>query len=600
MLRLIARLLRPYRGWVAIILFATLIETAMSLASPWPLKIILDNVLGGHHAPHWLRHVAKWMPEHSVMRIAALAALASVIIAAISAIASYVDNYYTESVGQWVANDLRLYVYDHLEHLSLAYYDTHQTSALLSTLIDDIDTIQGFASSATLSILVDWLAIVGMLGLMFWLRWDFALIAVAVAPILVLLVARFRKATKRATREVRRRQSEVVGVVEQGLESIRVVNAFGRQDLEEKHLADANREAIRAALKARRVKSLLSPFVAVIVALCIGFVLWRGASLVLASAMTVGSLTVFLAYLKDFFKPVRDLAKMSSTVAQAAVGMERVCGILDIDMSIPERPNARHPGKLGGAIEFDHVAFAYHSAVPVLKDVSFSIAAGQFVGIVGSTGGGKSTVVSLIPRFYDPTSGTISIDGVDVRDYKLQGVRDQIGFVLQDTILFRGTVRENIAYGRSGATEDQIVEAAKLANAHDFIMRMPKGYDAQVGDRGTTLSGGERQRIGIARALIRNAPILILDEPTAALDVESEKVVLDALERLMKGRTVITIAHRLSTIRDADKIIVLRGGVVAEQGTHDELVALGGEYAELHRIQVGTVANPPVAKTLIG
>jgi len=600
MLRLVARLLRPYRGWVAIILFATLIETAMSLAAPWPLKIILDNVLGGHHAPHWMRHAARWIPEHSVMRIAAFAALASVIIAAISALASYVENYYTESVGQWVANNLRLQVYHHLEYLSLAYYDTHQTAALLSTLIDDIETLQGFASEATLSILVDWLAIVGMLGLMFWLRWDFALIAVAVAPILVLLVARFRKVTRRAAREVRRRQSEVVGVVEQGLESIRVVNAFGRQDLEEKRLADANREAISAALRARKVKSLLSPMVAVVVSLCIGFVLWRGASLVLISAMTVGELTVFLAYLKDFFKPVRDLAKISGTMAQAAVGMERVCEILDIDMRVPERPNARHPGKLRGAIEFDHVAFAYNPAAPVLKDVSFSIAAGQFVGIVGTTGGGKSTVVSLIPRFYDPTSGRVLIDGVDLCEYKLQGLRDQIGFVLQDTILFRGTVRENIAYGRPGATEDEIVEAAKLANAHDFITRMPKGYDTQVGDRGLTLSGGERQRIGIARALIRNAPILILDEPTAALDIESEKVVLEALERLMKGRTVITIAHRLSTIRDADKIIVLKAGVVAEHGTHDELVARGGEYAELHRIQIGTVASKPVAKTLMG
>jgi subfamily B ATP-binding cassette protein MsbA len=273
---------------------------------------------------------------------------------------------------------------------------------------------------------------------------------------------------------------------------------------------------------------------------------------------------------------------------------------LDIDMSIPERPNARDPGKLQGAIEFDRVAFSYNPELPVLKDVSFSIPAGQFVGIVGTTGGGKSTVVSLIPRFYDPISGSITIDGVDVRDYKLQKMRDQIGFVLQDTVLFRGTVRENIAYGRPDATEDEIFEAAKLASAHEFIMRMPKGYDTQVGERGLTLSGGERQRIGIARALIRNAPILILDEPTAALDTESESVVIQALERLMKGRTVITIAHRLSTIRDADRIIVLRDGVVAEQGTHDELVALGGEYAALHRIQVGAVPTPQAATTLTG
>jgi subfamily B ATP-binding cassette protein MsbA len=587
MFRLVARLLRPYQGGVAIVLVATLVETAMSLAAPWPLKIILDNVLGGHKLPHIFHHVSKWMPGHHVARIAALAAAVSVMIAALGALASYVNNYYTESVGQWVANDLRMYVYDHLEHVSLSYYDTHQTSSLLSTLIDDIDTIQDFASSATLSILIDVLAVFGMLGLMFWLRWDFALVAVAVAPFLLLFVARFRKAIKKATREVRRRQSDIVGVVQQGLESIRVVNAFGRQELEEKRLANASREEIKAALRSRRVKSLLSPIVAVIVSLCVGFVLWRGTMLVLASAMTVGSLTVFLSYLKDFFKPVRELAKMSGTVAQAAVAMERVCTILDIDVTVRERPNARQPGKLRGAVKFDHVAFAYDPALPVLKDVSFSIEAGQFVGIVGTTGGGKSTVVSLIPRFYDPISGAVLIDGVDVRDYKLQGLRDQIAYVLQDTILLRGTVRDNIAYGRPEASMDDIVAAARLARAHEFIVRMPKGYDTLVGERGLTLSGGERQRIGIARAIIRNSPILVLDEPTAALDTESEKVVIEALERLMKGRTVITIAHRLSTIRDSDKIIVLKGGVVSEQGTHEQLVALGGEYAELHRIQVG-------------
>jgi len=267
--------------------------------------------------------------------------------------------------------------------------------------------------------------------------------------------------------------------------------------------------------------------------------------------------------------------------------MERVCGILDIDMKIPERPDARDPGTLGGTIRFDHVAFAYNPAAPVLKDVTFSIAAGQFVGIVGTTGGGKSTIASLIPRFYDATSGSVSIDGVDVRDYKVQPMRDQMAFVLQDTVLFRGTVRDNIAYGRPEATEGEIVEAARLASAHEFIARMPQGYDTLLGDRGLTLSGGERQRIGIARAVIRNSPILILDEPTAALDTESEKVVIEAIERLMKGRTVITIAHRLSTIRDADKIIVLDRGVVAEQGTHEELLARGGLYAQLRRTQVG-------------
>jgi len=584
---LIAGLLRPYQGRLAIVLLATAIETAMGLAAPWPLKIVLDDVIGAHEPPAWLRDFANWMPGDGGMRIAAAAALGGVIIAVLGAIASYVDNYYTESVGQWVANDLRVRVYRHLEHLSFAYYDTHRTGALLSTITDDIATIQGFASSTTLGIVVDLLTIAGMLGLMFWLEWDFALVAVAVAPFLLLFVARFRKAVKAATRELRQRESHLLSVVQQGLESIRVVSAFGRQELEEKYLADASEQAVKAALQARRVKSLLSPVVTVIVSLCTGFVLWRGASLVSTSAMTIGSLTVFLSYLGKFFKPVQDIAKMSGAIAQAAVGVERVRAILDIDMSIPERPDARDPGRLKGAIRFDRVSFAYDPAVPVLTDLSFSIAPGQFVGIAGATGTGKSTVASLVPRFYDPTAGRVLVDGVDVRDYKLQGLRAQIGFVLQETILFRATVRENIAYGRPDASDEEIVEAAKLANAHGFIVRMPKGYDTLLGERGQTLSGGERQRIGIARAIIRNSPILILDEPTAALDSESERLVMEALERLMKGRTVITIAHRLSTIRAADKIIVLKDGRVAEQGAHDELLAAGGVYADLNRIQTG-------------
>ena len=258
---------------------------------------------------------------------------------------------------------------------------------------------------------------------------------------------------------------------------------------------------------------------------------------------------------------------------------------------VPERPDAREPEALKGGITFDHVGFGYDPAVLVLKDVNFNIAPGQLVGVVGATGGGKSTVVGLIPRFYDPGAGRVLIDGVDLRDLKVQGLRKQIGFVLQDTVLFRGTVRDNIAYGRPDATDEEIVTAAKLANADEFIARMPKGYESLVGERGLTLSGGQRQRIGIARAIIRNAPILILDEPTAALDTESEKLVIDALERLMKGRTVITIAHRLSTIRDSDKILVLKDGVVFEEGTHDELVTRGGFYAELYRIQFGQPAK---------
>jgi ABC-type multidrug transport system fused ATPase/permease subunit len=589
--RLVREVLGPYRGWIVIILLAMLVETAMSLAAPWPLKVILDNVVGSHKAPEWLDSVRNSLVGDNKLALAAVAGILTVLIAALGALASYIDNYYTESVGQWVAHDLRMRVYDHLQHLSLGFYDTHQTGALLSTITDDIKTIQNFASSSTLDIFTDLLTIVGMFGIMLWLEFDFALVAVAVSPFLLLFVARLNRAVKRATHEVRLHQSDIVAVVEQGLESIRVVKAFGRQQLEESRLYDVSQATVDAALKARRVKSLVSPAVNIAVALCTGFVLWRGTALVLADMMTIGALTVFLAYLSKFFKPVQDLAKMSNTLAQTAVAMERVQTILDTRATVPELPNARAPGELKGEITFDHVVFGYDPAFPVLRDMSFRIAQGQLVGVVGATGGGKSTVVSLIPRFYDPGEGQVKIDGVDLRDYKLGGLRSQIGFVLQDTVLFRGTVRDNIAYGRPDASEDEIVAAAKLANADEFIARMPKGYDSLVGERGLTLSGGQRQRIGIARAIIRNAPILILDEPTAALDTESEKLVIDALERLMKGRTVITIAHRLSTIRDAHKIIVLKDGVVAEEGTHDELVALNGFYAELYRVQIG---QPPL------
>ncbi|HEY6302537.1 MAG TPA: ABC transporter ATP-binding protein [Terriglobales bacterium] len=579
-----------------IILAAMLVQTAMSVAGPWPLKIILDNVVGSHKLAPWLDDFLRpILTGGSKMQIAAAAAIAAVIIAVLGAIASYVANYYTTSVGQWVANDLRQRTYHHLQQLSLTYYDSHQTGTLLSTITSDVQTIQGFASSSTLGIVVDLFTIVAMLFIMFRLNWDFTLIAVAVTPFMLLLVSRFKKAVKKATHEVRKEQSKMVAVVDQGLQAMRVVKAFGRQDLAEKELAEVSQATVDASLKARRVKALLSPIVAITVSLCTAVVLWRGSALIIAGAMTAGALTVFLSYLNKFFKPVQDLATMTNAIAQAAVGVERIRGILDADTIIPERPDAREPQVLTGEIEFDHVAFAYDADTPVLTDVSFRIKAGQMVGVVGPTGCGKSTVVSLIPRFYDPKAGAIRIDGADIREYKHLALRDQIGYVLQDPGLFEGSVRDNIAFGKKRVTEAQILEAAKLANADEFIAKMPHGYDTMIGERGETLSGGQRQRIGIARAIIRDNPILILDEPTAALDTESEMLVMEALERLMKGRTVITIAHRLSTIRDADKIIVLKGGVVAEEGTHDELVARDGVYAELYRIQFGANAAAPAA-----
>ncbi|MDR6657475.1 subfamily B ATP-binding cassette protein MsbA [Tardiphaga robiniae] len=585
MTRLVLEMLRPYRGWLIIVFLAMLVEIAMSLAAPWPLKLVLDDALGSHHLPAWL----DWAHDYGIGRhtlgVALFAGIATLVIAVIGAIATYIDNYYSTSVGQWVANDLRIRIYAHLHRLSLRYYDKAKTGALMSTITTDVTTLQNFASSSTLDILLDLITIVFMIGLMFWLDWDFTLIALGITPFLIVFVFHFKRAVKDVTRTVRQRQSEIVAVVQQGLGQVRAVTAFGRQDLELARLEAASHATVEAAMKARQVKSLLSPVVSIVVAFCTAIVLWKGTSLIVAGTMTAGALTVYLAYLAQFFKPVKDLASMTSAIAQTTVALERIQNILAADDVIVEKSGAVDPGRAKGAITFENVAFAYSEEASVLRDVSLHIEPGQIVGVVGPTGSGKSTVLSLIPRFYDATSGRVLIDGVDVTDYKLSALRAQVGFVLQETVLFRGTIRENIAYGRPGATDEEIVAAAKIANADEFITRMPHGYDSMVGERGDTLSGGQRQRIGIARAVVRNSPIMILDEPTAALDPESEALVIEALRRLMQGRTVIMIAHRLSTIRDADKIIVLKEGVVAEQGSNDELIAQGGIYAELVKIQ---------------
>jgi ABC-type multidrug transport system fused ATPase/permease subunit len=584
-LKLIWNMVRPYKKWLLYIFLAMLIETAMSLAAPWPLKIIIDNVVG-HHP---LKGLFVWMDNifksENEKQFAAIAAISVIIIAAIGSLASYIKDYFTESIAQYVSNNLRGRIYHHLQRLSLEYYDTHQTGKLLSTMTSDVSTIQDFASSSLMNIIVDLLTILGMLGIMFYLNAAFTLVAIAVTPFLIFFVSRFKKIIKKATREVRQDQSTMLAILQQGLESIRSVNAFGRQDMEEARLQKISLETVGAALKARRVKSVLNPMILSTIAFCTAVVLWRGADLVLTGAMTVGALTVFLWYMNKFFSPVQDLAKMINTIAQVTVALERVQAILGTHIMVAEKPGAKAPERLSGNISFKNVSFAYIPSSPVLKDLNLEISFGQRIGICGPTGCGKSTVASLIARFYDPTAGQVFIDGNDIKEFTLDGLRSQIGFVLQETVLFYGSIRENIAYGRPEATEEEIIEAAKLANAHEFISKMATGYNTMVGEHGATLSGGQRQRLGIARAVVRNSPILVLDEPTASLDAEAEKTVMEALQNLMKGRTVITIAHRLSTILHSDKIIVLHQGSVSEEGSHEQLMKKAGIYADLFTLQ---------------
>jgi len=364
-----------------------------------------------------------------------------------------------------------------------------------------------------------------------------------------------------------------------------VVKAFAREDYEQRRLEEQSLEGVEMALQARALKAKLTPMVEMIVAFGTAMVLWFGARMALDGTLEMGSLIVFILYLGKMYKPMQDLSKMTDSYSKAAVGYDRIREIFEDTDEIRDLPKAKRAPRFRGAIEFDNVSFEYQPEQPILKNVSFRIEPGQLAALVGPTGAGKTSIVSLIPRFYDPISGRVKVDGQDVRAYKQKSLRQQISFVLQETLLFHAPVWQNIAYGKPEASRSEILRAAELANAHEFIEKMPQGYDTLVGERGVTLSGGQRQRIAIARAVIRNTPILILDEPTSGLDAASEKLVFEALDRLMAGKTSIVIAHRLSTVRRADIIFVVKDGAIIDSGKHEELMKAGGLYAELYELQ---------------
>jgi ATP-binding cassette subfamily B protein len=518
----------------------------------------------------------------STLKFAAVAVLA---IAVIGALCSYAQKSLTTTVGQWVLHDLRQTLYFNMQRLSLAYHDQHRTGDLISRVTGDIDSIQSFITSGLLGALINSMTLVGMVGVMLYINWRFTLIALSVAPVLALVVFKYTRQIKQASREARKKEGEIVSVVQEVLSSMRVVKAFAREDYEQRRLEEESLESLEIALRARSLKAKLPPMVDVIVACGTCLVLWFGARLVLAGSLSAGSLVVFILYLGKMYKPMQELSKLTDAYSKAAIGYERIREVLEMDHAVTDLPGARKAPRFDGEIEFDSVNFSYNSDRQILTNVSFRIEPGQVAALVGPTGAGKTTIISLIPRFYDPTSGVVKIDGVDVRNFRPKSLRRQISFVLQESVLFHGPIWQNIAYGKPDASRTEILRAAELANASEFIDKMPAGYDTLVGERGVTLSGGQRQRIAIARAVIRDTPIVILDEPTTGLDAESEKLVFEALDRMMEHKTAIVIAHRLSTIQKADVILVLRDGRIIESGKHQELLKSGGLYSELYELQ---------------
>ena len=592
--RTIVDFLRPHWKALALALLAVVGEAGADLLEPWPLKVVLDYLLQSKRPPAWMGWALRWI-GHEKLAVLNFAVGAVALIAVVGAVSSYLENYLTTSIGQWVMHDLRRTLYHHIHRLSLAEHDEKRTGDLISRVTSDIEAIQSFITTALLGILSSALTLVGIIGIMLYLNWRFTLISLSIAPALFLVVYIFTRRIKKAARDVRKKESELLSIVEEVLSSIRVVKAFAREDYEERRFERQSLENVEMALRARKIKAKLAPVVSIIVAIGTCLMLAYGARLVLAKELTAGALVVFLLYLGKMYKPMRDLSKMTDTVSKAVVGFERIREVLDTESGVRDLPRARRAKGLKGKIVFDKVSFGYNPDQLILNDVSFEIEPGQVAAFVGPTGGGKTTIISLVARFYDPLSGQIKIDGTNIRSYTIKSLRQQISFVLQDTLLFHASIWQNIAYGRPEANPAEIMRAAELANAHEFIKDMPEGYDTMVGERGVTLSGGQRQRIAIARAIIRNTPILVLDEPTSGLDAASEQAVFEALDRLMKGKTCIIIAHHLATIRSADIIFVVKDNALVERGTHEELLAAGGLYSQLYEIQFRKEEPEPTA-----
>lgn len=560
--------IRPYLPRLIAAAVCIIMASAANLYVPWILKDVIDKVLSDKDM-YMLNSIAGGI----------------VVIYFFRGLFFYGQTYLMSFIGQKVIIDIREAVYRHLQRLSLAYYEKRQTGAIMSYITNDVAALQGALVDSVIELVTEGMTLIGSIGAMIYLDWKLSLLTFITLPLVAHTIGKFGKKMRAASSVMQDKAADITSVLQESISAVRVIKSFVREDFEIARFNRENFHNFRAQMRAAQLSATLTPMIEFLAAIGVTVIIWYGGREVIANELTAGSLIAFLIYAVNISNPIKRLSKVYANIQKALAAAQRVFDVLDTVPDVQNVPDAVELPPVQGHVQFHHVAFEYKPGEPALKDISLEARPGQMIAIVGPSGAGKTTIANLIPRFYDCVSGYVTIDGFDIRKVKLDSLREQIGIVPQETVLFNGTVYENILYGDLEAEEEQVIAAATAANAHQFVMDMPKGYDTEIGERGSKLSGGQRQRIAIARAILKNPRVLILDEATSALDTESEKLVQEALDKLMVGRTSFVIAHRLSTVQRADVILVMERGEIVERGTHEQLMELGGLYSKLYQVQ---------------
>ena len=560
--------LNPYKFRLFVAAICTALASAGTVVLPWIIKDLVDQVLSEKDAEK-LTYIA----------------LSVVVIFLFRGFFFYGQSYLISYVGQRVVIDIRREVFKKIQRLSMAFYDKNKTGTIMSYVTNDVNALQTGLVDNIVEMITEGVILVASIVAMIYLDWKLFLFSLCTFPVVIMFIDFFGKKIRASGGKIQGATADLTSVLQEVVSSARVIKSFVREDYEIERFEAQNMHNFRAQMKYVKLSATLTPTIEFVAAIGVTMILWFGGNSVIDGDITAGALVAFLTYAVNISNPIKRLSRVIANIQKALAAADRVFDVLDLPELIQNKPNAQLLPHVKGSVSFNNVSFAYNTDEPILDDVSFSATPGQVIALVGPSGAGKSTVASLLPRFYDVTGGSIVIDGLDIRNVTMESLREQVGIVPQETMLFNGSVYDNILYGRLDATEEEVMAASKAANAHNFITELPNGYDTQLGDRGVNISGGQRQRIAIARAILKNPQILILDEATSALDTESERVVQEALDRLMVGRTSFVIAHRLSTIKNADKILVMEKGKIVEEGNHDELMAKDGLYAHLYQIQ---------------